>query len=126
MGLPVVTSAPSLSGKRVLLRLDLNVPLEHGTVRDAYRIEQSLATLAYLRAAKARTVIVSHIGKGAPEDTLFPVAEYLNNKFPVTFLSKLKSPDNARIVNAMQDGDVVMLENLRHEKADESNDPSFA
>src|SRR3989338_5712759 len=126
MGLPVVTSAPSLSGKRVLLRLDLNVPLEHGTVRDAYRIEQSLATLAYLRAAKARTVIISHIGKGAPEDTLLPVAEYLNNKFPVTFLSKLKSPDNARMVNAMQDSDVIMLENLRHESGEESNDPSFA
>lgn len=124
--LPSITDAEALKGKRVLLRLDLNVPLHGGVIRDAYRITKSLPTLAYLRKSGARVVILSHIGKGAPDDTLRPVAEYLNKQFPLTFLNKLESKENLPIIERMQDGDVVMLENLRHSKGEEENDPSFA
>lgn len=121
-----VTTCPGLSGKRVLLRLDLNVPIEGGEIRDPYRIEKSLQTLNYLREHDARVVIISHIGKGAPEDTLAPIATYLNTKFPTTFLSRLESPENERLTREMADGDVLMLENLRHSKGEEENDPLFA
>lgn len=119
-------SREDLRGKRILLRLDLNVPLEHGEVRDAYRIEQSLHTVNWLRREGARIVIISHIGKGTPEDTLKPIADHLNALFPTIFLSDLMSPENARVTEGMQDGEVVLVENLRHNKGEEENDPAFA
>ncbi len=119
----VITECTELRGKRVLLRLDLNVPLEEGEVRDAYRIEQSLPTIEFLRKEGARVILLSHIGKGRPQDTLQPVAKYLNKRFPVTFLDKLMSSENVRMVGRMEDGDVILLENLRHEKGEEADDP---
>ena len=124
--LPLISEQEDLAGKRVLLRVDLNVPLEAGEVRDAYRIEQSIPTIDLLRNKGARVVLLAHIGKGKPEDTLGPVAKWLNKKFPLTFLDRLTSPENVRVINAMHDGDVVLLENLRHDPGEEKNDPSFA
>jgi phosphoglycerate kinase len=125
--LPLITTTPEFfSGKRVLLRLDLNVPLDKGEVRDAYRIHEALPTINFLRTQGARVIIVSHIGKGKPEDTLAPVVEYLQKEFPVTFLSSLMNPENLRLTQHMQDGDVLMLENLRHNRGEETNDPAFA
>lgn len=121
-----ITDGTDLRGKRVLIRADFNVPLEEGEVRDAYRIEQSLPSIEFLRQAGAKVVLLSHLGKGKPEETLLPVAKYLNKKFPVTFLDKLMSPDNERMVGRMEAGDVILLENLRHEKGEEANDEVFA
>lgn len=121
-----ITECVDLSGKRVLLLLDLNEPIEGGQIRDAYRIQKSLPTINYLREKGARVVILSHIGKGKPEDTLRPIALYLNKLFPVTFLDRLESPENERMTREMQNGDVVMLENLRHSKGEELNDSAFA
>ncbi len=124
--LPLITDTPeSFKGVRVLLRLDFNVPLEGSEVRDDYRLRESLPTINFLREAGAKLVIISHIGKGKPEDTLAPVAEYLNKIFPVTFLPTLLSAENVRMTNDMQEGDVVLLENLRHSKGEEENDPEF-
>lgn len=124
--LPLISKHNDLRGKRVLLRLDLNVPIEAGKIRDAYRIEQSLPTINLLRAQGARVIIISHIEKGKPADTLSPVAKYLNQKFPVTFLGRLMEPENAHTIAAMGAGDVVLLENLRHNEGEEKNDPEFS
>lgn len=124
--LPSITKCADLAGKRVLLRLDLNVPLDNGEIRDPFRIEKSLQTLNYLREQGARVVIMSHIGKGKPEDTLAPIVQYLNTRFHVTFLNSLMSTENLRLTNDMKNGDVVMLENLRHAEGEEANDPEFA
>ncbi len=125
--LPLLSeSLDTLRGKRVLLRLDLNVPLDEGGVRDDYRLREALPTINALRNAGARTVVIAHIGKGALTDTLAPVATYLERLFPMTFLPSLMNLENHRIVEAMQDGDVVMLENLRHNKGEETNDAEFA
>lgn len=124
--LPLITLHADLLGKRVLLRADFNVPLLAGDVRDAYKIERSIPTIDFLRKAGARVIVMSHIGNGKTSDTLSPVAKYLNKKFPLTFLDLLMSQENARIVNAMQNGDVVLLENLRHNDGEEKNDPEFA
>lgn len=123
--LPLITEYKGVAGKRVLLRVDFNVPLEEGEVRDAYKIEQSLPTINFLRKRGARVILLSHLGKGKPEDTLEPVAKYLNQKFPLMFLDKLMSPENTDIVNVLHDGDVVLLENLRHNPGEEKNDPEF-
>lgn len=113
-------------GKRVLLRLDFNVPLEGGEIRDNYRIVESLPTINFLREAGAKIVIISHIGKGKPEDTLLPVATYLKKVYPTaTFLPELMSADNVRITTNMSSGDIILLENLRHSKGEEDNAPEF-
>jgi len=124
--LPLITERTDLKGKRVLLRLDLNVPIEEGKIRDTYRIDQSLPTLEYLHAQGARTIVIAHLGKGKMSDTLQPVATYLRDKFPIKFLSVLMDPDNKLMIERMRDGDVVMLENLRHSKGEEENNPDFA
>lgn len=126
ISLPSLSLCKDIQGKRVLLRLDLNVPLESGKIRDTYRIEKALPTINFLRSAGARTIIVSHIGKGKKEDTLRPVAEYLNNIFPLTFLPELDNPENERLSREMEDGDVLFLENVRHNPGEEKNDPEFA
>ncbi len=126
MNLPSIYDIPHLASTRVLLRLDLNVPLDAGEIRDPYRIIEALPTLNYLREQGARIVIVSHIGKGNPEDTLLPVAEYLRQHMPVTFLSDGDSTKNEALTREMKDGDVCMLENVRHHPGEESNDPQFA
>jgi phosphoglycerate kinase len=126
--LPLITdNKEAFAGKRVLLRLDFNVPLEAGQIRDDYRIKESLATINFLREAGAKLVIISHIGKGKPEDTLHPIATYLEKLYPtVTFLPNLRSEDNIRITNEMVAGDIILLENLRHDKGEEENDSAFA
>ena len=118
--------AADVRGKRVVVRLDLNVPLEGEVIRDDYRIRESIPTLRFLREAGARTIILSHIGKGKPTDTLRPVATALEKECPIVFLPDLMSPENVRMTHEMKDGDVMLLENIRHSKGEEENDPAFA
>lgn len=126
--LPLITDHREMfAGKRVLLRLDLNVPMEGGEIRDDYRLKESLPTINFLREAGARIVIIAHIGKGKPEDTLLPVSKYLEKLYPtVTFLPRLQSSENVGITEAMVQGDIILLENLRHDKGEEENDPEFS
>ncbi len=126
--LPLITDhRETFAGKRVLLRLDLNVPMEGGEIRDDYRLKESLPTINFLREAGARIVIIAHIGKGKPEDTLLPLSKYLEKLYPtVTFLPRLQSIENVGITEAMVQGDIILLENLRHDKGEEENDPEFS
>ncbi len=126
--LPLITDhKEAFAGKRVLLRLDLNVPLDGSRIRDDYRIKESLATLNFLREAGARLVVVSHIGKGKPEDTLEPVAAYLAKLYPtVTFLPSLMSGENKGVTERSLPGDIILIENLRHSEDEERNDPEFS
>jgi 3-phosphoglycerate kinase len=126
-GFPLMTAHADLfKGKRVLLRLDLNVPLALNTIRSDYRIRASLPTLNFLRAHGARVVILSHIGKGDPKDSLRPIAEYLSRMMPLLFLDRFDTEANKKVINEMNDGDVVMLENLRLHEGEKENSPEFA
>lgn len=125
MNIPTLRDAGDLKGKRVLLRLDLNVPIENGEIRDSYRVDSSLPTIEALRAQGARVIIVAHLGKGKPEETLKPVATCLRATVPVRFFP-LRDPDIKQTVEKMQNGDVILLENLRHSKGEEENDEAFA
>jgi phosphoglycerate kinase len=117
-------------GRRVLVRVDVNVPLENGKVADATRIEATLPTVEHLRKAGAKVVLCSHLGrpKGAPEaaSSLRPVADWLNEHgVPTAFAEDCIGPAAEGAVAALKDGDVLLLENVRFHKGEEKNDPAF-
>ncbi|TAM90754.1 phosphoglycerate kinase [bacterium] len=122
----------SLRGKRVLLREDLNVPLKEGAVRDDTRIRAALPTLRYLHEQGARTIVVSHLGRPdgrrVAELSLKPVAEVLSKELgaPVAFCDEAIGAKADAAVAALQDGQTLLLENLRFYPGEEANDPAFA
>ena len=120
-----------VTGKRVLLRLDLNVPIENGAVSDATRIERALPTLRDLTAKGARVVVLSHFGrpKNGPdkENSLEPVAAVLaaHLKASIAFAHDCIGDVAAQAVAKLGDGEVLLLENTRFHKGEEKNDPAF-
>jgi phosphoglycerate kinase len=120
------------AGRRVLVRADLNVPLEGGRVADDLRIAESLPTLRRLREQGARIVLMSHLGrpKGQVRDELrlTPVAVRLSELLdvPVAAAADVVGPDATARVTGLDEGDVLLLENLRFEAGEEANDPAFA
>lgn len=119
-------------GKKILLRLDLNVPLSGGKVADDSRIRAVLPTLRWLLERKARVALLSHLGrpggKVVEELRLKPVAERLGQLLgrSVPCLSDCIGPEVRKAVDALQDGEVLMLENVRFYPGEEENDPQFA
>jgi phosphoglycerate kinase len=120
------------AGKRCLVRLDLNVPLTDGVVGDDTRIRRVLPGLEALCSAGARLIIMTHLGrpKGrqVPAMSVAPVAGRLAALLgrPVPVVSDITGQQAADAVAAMQDGDVLMLENLRFHAGEEANDGDFA
>jgi phosphoglycerate kinase len=121
-----------VAGKRVFLRVDLNVPMKDGQVTDATRIERAAPTVTELADKGARVIVASHYGrpKGKPnaEMSLSPLVEPLSKAIgkPVTFAADCVGPSAQSVVGAMKDGDVALLENLRFHAGEEANDAAFA
>ena len=124
-------SASDLSGKRVLVRADFNVPLDNGSITDDTRIRAALPTIQDLASKGAKVILCSHFGrpKGVTEKLrLTPVAVRLSELLG----KEVKKTDDcigdevAAAVAAMQDGDVLLLENVRFYPEEEANDPEFA
>ncbi len=117
-----------VAGRRVLVRSDLNVPLDHGGIADDGRVRASAPTIATLAERGARVVVCSHLGrpKGAPDPalTLAPVAARLGELLgrPVQFAPDTVGERAAAAVDALHDGDVAVLENLRFEPGETSKD----
>lgn len=126
------TQGLDVHGKRVLVRADLNVPVQNGEVTDATRLERLAPGLLDLADRGARVVVISHFGrpKGgpAPEFSLKPIAAKLAEilKRPVAFAEDCIGPAAEAAVNALSPGQIVVLENLRFHKGEEKNDPEFA
>lgn len=123
----------NIAGKRVLMRVDFNVPLDKsGKITDDTRIVGALPTIKYAIENKAKVILMSHLGRpdgqAKPEFSLKPVAADLANKLgkQVTMTSDCVGPEVLKTVNNMKDGDVVLLENLRFHKEEEKNDPGFS
>lgn len=114
-----------LKGKRVLLRLDLNVPVTDGEVMDAYRMERVIETIDYLRDKDAQTIIIAHCeGKDSP--TLTPMWHYLNGYFPVEFSTTFFTPEALDKILKLKDKGVLLFENVRINEGEKANDPEFA
>jgi phosphoglycerate kinase len=124
----LVQSAGPLAGKRVVVRCDLNVPLQDGVITDDGRVRASLPTLQALTGQGARVVVVSHLGRpaGAPDPkySLAPVAERLSELLdqPVAFASDTVGESAQAVVAALQDGQVAVLENLRFNAGETAKD----
>ena len=120
-----------VQGKRVLVRVDLNVPMKNGKVTDATRIERAAPTLKELADKGAKVVVLSHFGrpdgKRVPEMSLRPLVEPLGEALgkPVAFADDCVGPQAEAAVTALQPGDVLLLENLRFHKEEEKNDTAF-
>jgi phosphoglycerate kinase len=126
---PILDDA-ELAGKRVLIRVDLNVPMDGGKVSDATRIDRILPNLQEIAAKGAKVIILSHLGrpKGAEEKySLRPVVAELESRLgkPIKFVPDCIGEEAQKAVAAMRDGDYLLLENTRFHKGEENNDEAF-
>src|SRR4051812_11781811 len=125
-----------VTGKRVLVRVDFNVPVEtrdgHVVITDDTRIRESLPTIQFLREQGAKVILMAHFGrpKGKPDEkySLRPVADHLHSliNHPVAFSREVIGQVPAEIIQHMKNGDVTLLENVRYHAEEEKNDATFA
>jgi phosphoglycerate kinase len=121
----------TLSGQRVFVRVDFNVPIEHGRITDDTRIRSALPTITYALERGATVILASHLGrpkgKPNPEFSLKPVADHLATVLhrPVAFAPDCIGAAASDVIAANARG-VILLENLRFHKEEEANDPGFA
>jgi phosphoglycerate kinase len=132
MAIKVLEDIP-FAGKRVIVRCDLNVPLDGSlAIKDEKRIVSSLPTIEYIRGQGAKLILMSHMGrpkgKPVPEMSLAPVARCLSSHLgvEVRLAPDCVGPDVKALVDGMRDGDVVLLENLRFHQEETGNDPAFS
>ena len=135
-----VKELKNIEGKRVLVRVDFNVPLKDGAIRDDNRVVAALPTIKELVEKGARVVLFSHLGKvkhkEAPEvveeqkkkNNLAPVAKRLGELLgkPVAFSPATRGEELAKAVSALKNGEVLLVQNTRYEKGEEKNDPELA
>jgi phosphoglycerate kinase len=119
-----------LRGKRVLLRVDLNVPMEDGKVSDLTRLQRVAPTIMEIAGKGGKVILLSHFGRPKErtrKDSLKPVADALARVVgrPVGFAEDCIGPAAEALVNAMKSGDIVCLENTRFHPGEENNDPAF-
>ena len=122
-----------VASKRVLVRVDFNVPLKDGVITDETRITAALPTIKYLIDNKAKVILCSHLGRPAgtgfeEKFSLAPVAKRLQELLPtkVVMASDVIGESAEKAVSELKDGEVVLLENLRFHKQETKNDPEFA
>jgi phosphoglycerate kinase len=121
-----------VSNKRVIVRVDFNVPLKDGKVESDKRLKESLPTIEYLRKKEAKVILMSHLGrpdgKRVADMSLRPVADALAGLLgaPVAFADDCVGPAAEKAVATLAPGGVLLLENLRFHAAEEDNDPAFA
>lgn len=130
-GFKTLDDIGNISGKRVLVRVDLNVPVTEGKVTDATRIERIAPTIAELSGKGAKVILLAHFGRPkdgpAPEFSLEPIARATADVLgrPVGFAADCIGDKAANAVATMNGGDVLLLENTRFHKGEEKNDPAF-
>lgn len=115
----------SMRGKRVLLRIDTNVPIKDGRALDDFRLQKILPTIDMLRKAGARVLLLGHIGRDGTE-SLRPIFEYFLSHFSLSFIERFTDDVVWPALENLSDGDVALFENVRGEYGEEENDISFA
>src|SRR3954468_4034289 len=121
-----------LQGKRALVRVDFNVPMEDGKVTDDTRLRAAVPTVEKLTAGGAKVILLAHFdrpkGKVVPSMSLAPIAGPLAKVLgrPVAFAEDCVGPKARAAISALQPGDVLLLENVRFHAGEEANDRDFA
>ncbi len=121
-----IKEAKDIRGKRVLVRVDFNVPIIKGKVRDDFRIKKALPTIEYLKNKGAKIILIAHAGLDGAQ-SLAPIAQALLKHTPVTFIKTSVFENQTKDVLDMQkNGTIILLENIRREKGEKENADSFA
>jgi phosphoglycerate kinase len=133
MAIRYIDEIADLSGKKIFIRVDFNVPLdENGNITEDTRIRAVLPTINYALDAKAKIILASHLGRPKGERkakySMAPAAKRLSRLLgkEVTLAPDCIGDDVRTLIDAMQPGDVLLLENLRYYEGEEKNDPAFA
>lgn len=131
MGIRALNDA-AVAGKRVLVRVDFNVPVQNGRVTDDTRLRAALPTIQDLRSRNARVILISHFdrpkGQRVPSMSLQPLVQPLSKAVgaPVAFVDDCIGSAAKAATQALKDGEILLLENLRFHPGEEKNDPEFA
>jgi len=117
----------NLSGKKIIVRVDFNVPIKNGKVIDDFRIKKAIPTILYLQQKGAKIILISHLGEDGKE-SLFEVSQVL--KKYIKTIEFIKTPifsdETQERINSLKKGEIILLENLRTETGEKKNSPSFA
>ncbi|MCR4274708.1 MAG: phosphoglycerate kinase [Candidatus Campbellbacteria bacterium] len=119
-----ITEAPISLGDRVLVRGNLNVPIEHGVIADTSRVLGNLPTLRFLKSKGAKVILIGHLS--VEGESLKTVAGVLAQHIPVSFLTNPFNSEGKEVLKKMADGDIVCIENIRQFPEEEKNDVDFA
>jgi len=114
----------NLKGKKVIVRVDFNVPIKDGKVVDDFRIKKALPTINYLSSKGAKVIVISHLGN---KDSIKPVYLKIKKYLKEIIFSpdRILSDETEKLINLLKNGEIVLLENLRREIGEEENSPSF-
>lgn len=114
----------NLKGKKVLLRVDFNVPIKNGVVQDDIRIIKALPTIKFLQKNGAKIILLTHLGKGG--ESLMPVVESASKFLKFTFILEILGKKVEEKISEMKNGEILLLENIRNNKGEQDCDKTFA
>ena len=120
-----IRSITDLSGKRVIVRASLNVPIDNGKVRNDFRLRQTLETIELVRKSGAKVIVCGHLS-GERMVSLLPIYDALKEKLPISFVQDVVGDEARNAVAHLREGQVLLLENLRRSLGEEANDLAFA
>ena len=120
-----ITECPDVAGKYVIVRSSCNVPLKDGAVQNSYRLKRALPTLQYLHGAGAKVIVIAHIGRDE-QDTLRPVLLAFKDLLAIEWGGVIGSDEFSAARTAMQNGDIILAENLRQFAGEGDNTLEFA
>lgn len=123
--LPLITDVADLRGKRVIVRASLNVPIEDGKVTNYFRVMRAMPTLMHLAHAGAKIILIAHIGRD-PEETVEPVYDVLKEHLNIHYIPSVTGDSVRSALEALQDGEVLFLENIRSVKGEIANSAQLA
>jgi phosphoglycerate kinase len=122
--IPSIKDVENLAGTYVFVRASLNVPIKDGKVANAFRLQQSLKTIQFLVEKRARVILCSHLGRDG--ESLFPVYEALSASLDIQFCPEVVGETATAMRNSLENGGVLLLENVRRDAREEENDIHFA
>jgi phosphoglycerate kinase len=125
MDFKTILEAGDLAGKRILVRVDWNVPLEKGRVVEDFRIKQSLPLIEHLKNAGAKIILLSHL-ESKETESLYPVYEHASGMLSLMFCTETIGDKAVSCISMLKNGEVLLLENLRKNKGEKENSREFA